>query len=95
MKQHKIPMRTCVITRQKCEKKDLIRIIRTPQKSVEIDLSGKKNGKGAYLKKDIEVIKKAQNSKILDKVLEVEVNDSIYDQLLEIVNTRRVENESK
>ncbi len=95
MKQRKIPMRTCVITRQKCEKKDLIRIIRTPQKSVEIDLSGKKNGKGAYLKKDIEVIKKAQNSKILDKVLEVEVNDSIYDQLLEIVNTRRVENESK
>ena len=94
MKQRKIPMRTCVITRQKCEKKDLIRIIRTPQKSVEIDLSGKKNGKGAYLKKDIEVIKKAQNSKILDKVLEVEVNDSIYDQLLEIVNTRRVENET-
>lgn len=85
MKQKKIPMRTCVITREKCEKKDLIRVVRTPEGLVEIDLTGKKNGKGAYLKKEENVIKKAQYSKILDRVLEVEVDNSIYEELFNIV----------
>lgn len=86
MKQKKIPMRTCVITKEKCEKKDLIRVVRTPEKEVIVDLTGKANGKGAYLKKDESVIKKAQNSKILDRVLEVEVDSSIYEKLYDIVS---------
>ena len=53
MKLKKIPMRTCVVTREKLEKKDLVRIVRTPEGTVEIDLNGKKNGRGAYLKKDL------------------------------------------
>ncbi len=81
MKQRKIPMRTCVITREKCEKKDLIRVVRTPLGEVQIDLSGKMNGKGAYLKKSLEVFQKAQKSKALDRVLEVEVPESIYKEL--------------
>ena len=51
MKIKKIPMRTCVITREKCEKKDLIRVVRTPEQEVKVDETGKMNGKGAYLKK--------------------------------------------
>lgn len=86
MKQKKIPMRTCVITKEKCEKKDLIRVVRTPEKDVIVDLTGKANGKGAYLKKDESVIKKAQNSKILDRVLEVEVDNSVYEKLYDIVS---------
>lgn len=85
MKQRKIPMRTCVVSREKCEKKDLIRIVRTPDGIVEIDPSGKKNGRGAYLKKDSEVFEKAKRSKILNKILEVEVSDEIFDKLNDLL----------
>ena len=72
MKIKKIPMRTCVITREKCEKKDLIRVVRTPEQEVKVDETGKMNGKGAYLKKDKEVIKKAKQNKILEKIINPE-----------------------
>ena len=81
MKQRKIPMRTCVVTKEKCEKKDLVRVVRTPEGLVIVDLSGKHNGRGAYLKKDLSVFNKARNSKILDKILEIDVKDDIYDEL--------------
>ena len=85
MKQRKIPMRTCVITKEKCEKKDLVRVVRTPEGSVLVDLTGKHNGRGAYLKKDIEVFAKARKSKVLEKILEIEINESVYDILDELV----------
>ena len=78
----KIPMRSCLITKEKLPKKDLIRIVRTPEGTVIIDEIGKANGRGAYLKKDIEVINKAKNNKVLERVLEVKVPDSIYDELI-------------
>jgi len=85
MKQRKIPLRTCVITKEKCEKKDLVRIVRTPEGTVEIDLTGKKNGRGAYLKKDIQVFEKARKSKVLEKILETEINNELYDLLDNLV----------
>ena len=86
MKVKKIPQRTCVVTKEKCDKKDLIRIVRTPEGNVEIDLIGKKNGRGAYIKKDIEVVNLAKKSKILNKHLEIEVPDTIYEELINIIN---------
>ena len=77
----KIPMRTCVVTGEKLPKKELIRVVRTPEGSVIVDETGKANGRGAYLKKDIETFNKAQKSKILNRKLEVEVPDSIYEEL--------------
>ena len=77
----KIPMRTCVVTGEKCEKKDLIRIVRTPLGEVMVYETGKQNGKGAYLKLEQSVIEKAQKSKILNRKLEIEVPDSIYEEL--------------
>ena len=77
----KIPMRTCVITGEKLPKKELIRVVRTPEGNVIVDETGKANGRGAYLKKDIETFNKAENSKILNKKLEVEVPSSIYEEL--------------
>lgn len=79
----KIPMRSCVVTREKYEKKELFRVVRTPEQNVILDETGKANGRGAYLKKDADVINKAKASKVLDKVLEVEVPDSLYDELFE------------
>lgn len=84
MKLKKIPMRTCVVTKEKCEKRDLIRIVRTPDGEVIVDPTGKANGRGAYLKKEIEVIKKAQNSKILERILEVEIPSSVYEEAIHL-----------
>lgn len=85
MKVKKIPLRTCVITKEKCPKMDLIRIVRTPSNEVIVDLKGKANGRGVYLKKDKEVFEKAKKTKILNKHLELEVNDSIFDELNQIL----------
>ena len=81
----KIPMRSCVITGEKLPKKELIRVVRTPEGDIIIDESGKANGRGAYLKKSVEVFDKAQKSKILNKKLEVEVPECIYDELKKLV----------
>ena len=81
----KIPMRTCVVTREKLEKKELLRVVRTPEGKVIVDDTLKSNGRGAYLKKDISVIEKAKTSKILDKHLEVTVPFNIYEDLKERV----------
>lgn len=81
----KMPERTCVITKEKTLKKDLLRVVRNKDGEVIVDLTGKANGRGAYLKKDPEVIKKAQQTKILDRILEINIPDQIYDQLNEIV----------
>lgn len=81
----KMPERTCVVTKEKTLKKDLLRVVRNKDGEVIVDLTGKVNGRGAYLKKDLEVIKKAQQTKILDRILEINIPDTIYDQLIEIV----------
>lgn len=85
MKNKKIPLRTCVVTKEKLPKQELIRIVRTPLKSVIVDQTGKANGKGAYLKKDLEVFKKARKNKILNRYLEIEVPNAIYDELEKIL----------
>lgn len=81
----KIPMRSCVVTGEKCEKKELIRVVRDNTGKVFIDESGKANGRGAYLKRDIEVINKAKKNKILDRRLEVEVPANIYEELEKMI----------
>lgn len=84
MHERKIPMRTCVVTKEKWPKKELIRVV-IFNDEVSIDETGKKNGKGCYLKKDKSVIQTAKDKKILDKVLETKIEDSIYDELLKLV----------
>lgn len=85
MKTKKIPMRSCVVTKEKYPKMELVRIVRTPENEVIVDLTGKANGRGAYLKKDIAVIEKAQKTKVLNKILEIEVKEEIYNELKNLV----------
>lgn len=84
MKVKKVPMRTCVVTHEKYPKKELVRVVRTPEGNICIDETGKANGRGAYLKKDKEVIEKARKSKVLERHLETKVPEEIYDELLNI-----------
>ncbi len=79
----KIPLRMCVVTREKLEKKDLIRIVKNKDGEIFIDLTGKANGKGVYLKKDLEVILKAP--KHLPRALESEIDQKLYEDLKELI----------
>lgn len=85
MKDRKVPLRTCVVTKESLPKKELLRIVRTPEKQVIVDESGKANGRGAYIKKDIEVLKKAIKTKILEKRLECNIEDSVYEEIKNII----------
>ena len=85
MKQKKVPMRTCAVTREKYEKKDLLRIVKNNEGQVFVDETGKANGRGAYIKKDIEVLKKAIKTKILDRNLETTISDDVYEEIRKII----------
>ena len=85
MKNKKVPMRTCVVTKEKFPKSELVRVLRTPEGNVILDLTLKANGRGAYLKKDKDVINKAKKSKILNKMLETDIKDDIYEELLQLL----------
>ena len=85
MKVRKIPMRTCVVTKEKLPKQELIRIVKTDA-GVIYDSTGKVNGRGAYLKKDKEVFEGARKSKVLEKYLETTISSEFYDELDKILD---------
>jgi len=85
MKVKKIPMRMCSVTREKFPKQELIRVVKTPEGEVKIDETGKLNGHGAYIKKDLTVLDKAKKSKALARALEIDIPDSVYLELEEVI----------
>ena len=82
----KIPMRKCVVSNEVFPKNELIRIVKTPNGEVVVDVTGKVNGHGAYLKKSLEIVKLAQKRKVLDRILETSVPDSVYLELEKIIH---------
>ncbi len=79
--QKKIPQRQCMGCRERTDKRNLIRVVRTPEGTVQLDFSGKLNGRGAYICPKAECLKKAQKSKALERALEVPIPDEVYDRL--------------
>ena len=86
MKNKKIPMRSCVVTREKLPKGELLRIVRTTDGTIVADETGKINGRGAYIKKDSKVLLLAKKNKALERALETTIDDSVYDEILNIIN---------
>ena len=86
LKQKKVPLRKCVATNEQFPKKELIRIVRTPEGEVKIDLTGKLNGRGAYLSKSLEAIELAKKKKILDRHLETTVSNEVFEELIKLVS---------
>lgn len=82
----KIPMRRCLATNESFPKKELLRIVRTPEKEVKVDLTGKLNGKGAYLSKSIEALELAKKNNALSRALEIEIPDEVYAEIERIIN---------
>ncbi len=85
MKTKKIPLRTCVVTKENLPKKDLLRIVRTPEGKIKADETGKLNGRGAYIKKDLSVLEQAKKSKVLEKRLECKIEESVYEDIKKII----------
>ena len=77
----KIPQRQCMGCRERKNKGDMIRVVRKTDGGVSLDFSGKLNGRGAYLCPDLQCLKKAIKSKSLERSLEVEIPQEVYDRL--------------
>lgn len=82
-------MRKCIASGELKPKKELVRIVRTKEGEVSVDLTGKKSGRGAYLSKDKDAIILAKKKNILKNHLEVDIDDLIYDELLELVEKEK------
>lgn len=82
----KIPMRKCLASGESVPKKDLLRIVRTPEGEVKVDTTGKLNGKGAYLKKSLEALEIAKKKNLLSRALEVSVDDEVYKEIEKVIN---------
>lgn len=76
----KIPMRMCVVTRERYPKMELLRIVKTSD-GIVVDKTGKVNGHGCYIKRDIEVLNKARKNKILNRIFECDIDESIYEEI--------------
>ena len=85
MKTRKIPLRKCLISNERYPKKELLRIVKTPQGQVMVDHSGKQNGRGAYLKATNENLEKLRKSKALQRALECEIPDELYQEIAESI----------
>ena len=81
----KIPMRKCVATGEQCPKKELLRIVRTPDGSVCVDTTGKANGRGAYLKKSMEALEQAKKKNVLGRSLECEISGEVYEEIRKVI----------
>ncbi len=81
----KIPLRKCVVTQERLPKKDLLRIVKNSDNEVFVDLSSKANGRGAYIKKSIEVLDLAIKKKSLERALECEIPLSVYERIRKVI----------
>ena len=81
----KIPLRRCVVTKEVLPKVELLRIVKNKENEVFVDLTGKANGRGAYIKKDVNVLKTARDKKILERALEAQINEEVYEEIEKII----------
>ena len=81
MKTKKIPMRMCLGCNEMKPKKEMIRVVKSPEGEISLDFTGKKSGRGAYICKNKECYEKAIKSKRLSRSLEIEIPDSIYEEI--------------
>ncbi len=85
MKPRKIPMRQCIVTKERYPKQELLRIVKY-EGVVSVDVTGKKNGKGCYIKKDKDVLAKAKKTKIIDRTLDCEIDEALYEEIESLID---------
>lgn len=83
----KIPLRRCVVTKEQLPKQELLRIVKDKEGNISIDKTGKLNGRGAYIKKDIDVLNTAKSKNTLSRALEVTIPEEIYQEIENIIKS--------
>ena len=78
---NKVPMRQCTGCREMKSKKEMMRVLRTPEEEIVLDVTGKKNGRGAYLCKSAECLEKAVKSRGLERSLKAAIPQEVYENL--------------
>lgn len=81
MKTKKIPMRMCLGCGEMKQKKELIRVVKSKEGEISLDLTGKKSGRGAYICKDLKCLQKARKSRRLERSFSCQISDEIYDKM--------------
>ncbi len=84
-KQKYVPLRRCMACNEQKEKKDLIRIVRSKEGVLDIDLTGKKNGRGAYICKREDCLNKVIKTKRLERVLETKIDEDFYESIRGVI----------
>ena len=90
MKQKKVPVRMCVACRQGKPKKEMIRIVRNKEGSVGVDLTGKAQGRGAYLCPSVQCLEKAIKSRALQRALECELTEEMASEIKRVILRREI-----
>lgn len=91
MKKKKIPLRKCIACGENKPKKELLRVVRKSDSDIEVDLTGKVNGRGAYICADLNCLNTVKKTKKLGKVLECEIPSKVYDELFKIISCDKQE----
>lgn len=81
-----MPLRKCVVCNERKEKRELIRVVKNNEDEVFVDTTGKANGRGAYICKNVECLEKAKKSNRLSNTLKIKVTDEVYNKLEEELN---------
>ena len=81
----KKPERTCIACNEQKEKRELLRIVKSKDGIIEVDETGKKNGRGAYICKSEDCLEKIKKSKRLEKVFEKEISDDLYENIRGVI----------
>ena len=84
----RIVLRTCVVTKEQFEKKDLLRVVKSKDGQVFVDETGKLNGRGAYIKQDLEVLELAKKNKALDRALDTTISEEVYNKIEKIIKKK-------
>ncbi len=91
MEERKKVLRTCVVTKEQLEKKDLLRIVKDKDGNVFVDQTGKQNGRGAYIKKDLETLELAKKTKALDRALDTTIDEEVYNEIEKVIKKNELD----
>ena len=81
MKTKKVPLRMCTGCAEMFDKRTLVRVVKSPEGEISLDLTGKKSGRGAYVCKNVECLRKARKKKAFEHAFQTTIDDSIYDEM--------------
>lgn len=86
MKTKKIPLRMCTGCGEMFDKRELVRVVKAPDGEISLDLTGKKSGRGAYVCKNADCLKKARKKRAFDRAFGITIEDSVFDKMEEEIN---------